>query len=243
MRFAALLIITLALAIPRISLAQQPTAPPSGEPAMKIVGLADKAGNAKPVVGIGDDLAVKIDGTAALDPTVYVLFIDGRPLQGLDALFDEKAHALIFILRHSDTNASSWKALLGAPTGLTIPITISLGIKTAQGTPTPSIFGDGKNDRLDLILAPVWRIIVAALALIAAIGIVWGGARRTTWLKDNLLPQISPSDQTYSLGRWQMAFWFTLIFASFVSLYVLLGDSTRYQPRRCGSWGSRARLA
>ena len=114
---------------------------------MKIVGLADKAGNAKPVVGIGDDLAVKIDGTAALDPTVYVLFIDGRPLQGLDALFDEKAHALIFILRHSDTNASSWKALLGAPTGLTIPITISLGIKTAQGTPTPSIFGDGKNDR------------------------------------------------------------------------------------------------
>ena len=37
-------------------------------------------------------------------------------------------------------------------------------------------------------------------------------------LKDNPLPQIAPMRQTYSLRRWQMTFWFTLIFAAFPAL-------------------------
>ena len=54
---------------------------------------------------------------------------------------------------------------------------------------------------------------------------MWLAAQRSTLLKDNLLPQIPASLQTYSLGRWQMAFWFTLIFCAFVYLFLILWDA------------------
>lgn len=68
------------------------------------------------------------------------------------------------------------------------------------------------------------RLIFAVLAIAIVVILVWGHARTSTTLRDSLLPQLPPSQQTYSLARWQMAFWFTLIFAAFVYLYILTGD-------------------
>jgi hypothetical protein len=70
---------------------------------------------------------------------------------------------------------------------------------------------------------PARLIIVIVVVLAAAVGI-WLYSRRTTLLKDNLLPQIQPERQAYSLGRWQLAFWFTIILLSFIGLYVMTGD-------------------
>ena len=67
------------------------------------------------------------------------------------------------------------------------------------------------------------RVIGALALVVIAIGAVWLGARNSTLIRDNLLPQIEPSKQPYSLGRWQMAFWFTLIFSSFVAIYIVHG--------------------
>jgi hypothetical protein len=53
---------------------------------------------------------------------------------------------------------------------------------------------------------------------------VFSGAAKTNILKDALLPQLAPKNQTFSLGRTQMAFWFTLIFAAYVFLFVLIWD-------------------
>lgn len=68
------------------------------------------------------------------------------------------------------------------------------------------------------------RLILAILAIAIVIALVWGHARTSTTLRNSYLPQLPPSQQTYSLARWQMAFWFTLIFAAFVYLYILSGD-------------------
>jgi hypothetical protein len=65
-----------------------------------------------------------------------------------------------------------------------------------------------------------WQLVGAPVAVAIASGALWLGARNSTLLRDNLLPQIAPRQQPYSLGRWQMAFWFLLIFASFIAIYV-----------------------
>ena len=153
-----------------------------------------------------------------------MLFLDGRPVEGLDdAVFDAPAHAFVFRLMRTTANEPVWKSLLGAPSSLSIPVTVSLGKKT----PTPvtqTIFGDGKNDTMNLTVVSLWRFLGAAIPIILVIFFVLFCTKRTTLLKDNQLPQIDPARQPFSLGRCQMAFWFILVFASFVSLYALLWD-------------------
>jgi hypothetical protein len=68
-------------------------------------------------------------------------------------------------------------------------------------------------------------LAVASLASLSVFFLVWGHAKRRATLRDNLLPQLEPARQPYSLGRWQMAFWFTLIFTSFLFLFILLWDT------------------
>jgi hypothetical protein len=69
-----------------------------------------------------------------------------------------------------------------------------------------------------------WRFVGAPMAALCVLILVWGHARTQTTLRDNLLPQIEPRQQPYSLGRWQMALWFTLVFVSFVYMFVLTGE-------------------
>jgi hypothetical protein len=78
---------------------------------------------------------------------------------------------------------------------------------------------------------PPLQLGAAVLVVIVAVGAVWLGARRSTLLKDNLLPQIAPLKQPYSLGRWQMAFWFTLIFTAFIGIYVLTENYHTITPQ------------
>lgn len=213
------------LALSQSAAAQQPSATAPTDAPVKIVGVLDSHGKATPTVGLGQRLIVRLSGTAALDPGSYVLFIDGRPIAGLDdTLFDRSTHALAFMLRRNNTNAQAWGALLGSPTRLTMLVTVSLGVKSAQGTAAPSIVGDEKNDVFRLVLIPLQRVLGASVFVIAVIAALWIGARHSNWFRDNLLPQMAPRQQTYSLGRWQMAFWFSLVFASFVALWVVLLD-------------------
>ena len=83
-----------------------------------------------------------------------------------------------------------------------------------------------------------WPWLGLAGALIGVVLIaVWGHARSSTTLRDNFLPQLPAREQTYSLGRWQMAFWFVLIFGSFVFLYVLLWDYNTVSPQSLALMG------
>lgn len=181
--------------------------------------------NAKSV-GLNGYLAVALDGSAPLDPANYVLFLNGRAMTGLtDSTYDYTRHALVFHLQRNDGNAAAWAGLLGSARGIDLPLTVALG-NTPQpgGSAMPTILGDGAAGHFKLAISSVGQLVVAAFAILAMLAIVLGGARYSTLLKDNLLPQLEKSRQPYSLGRWQMAFWFTLVFASFVVLYVTLWD-------------------
>jgi hypothetical protein len=62
---------------------------------------------------------------------------------------------------------------------------------------------------------------VAAAAVLFLAGL---GAVRSPMLRDNLLSQIPWKQRTFSLGRCQMALWFTLVIVSFFFLWALLWD-------------------
>jgi hypothetical protein len=160
-----------------------------------------------------------------LEAAEYALMLDGRELQGLRQVrYDPRRHAFGFRLVRNGENESAWRDVLGSPSGSHRTVTVALrqhasgesGSSTIEGVNGSAVF------RLRVFsLASFW----AAVAIVAAVlAVVVGTAWRTTTLRDSLLPQLPANEQPYSLGRCQMAFWFILVFASFIFLYVLLWD-------------------
>jgi len=184
----------------------------------------------------GDTVQVQLNGGLAvvldnpeptLDPTKFVLVLDGRPIPKLkDTTYRSSDKVLIFHLVRNADNTADWQPLLAEPT-LT-PRLVSVGLwreMPAKGTnPTPVNWTPGKPQTFQLKLISVGSLFLGGIAVFAVICVVWMGARKTNILKDSLLPQLSPGEQPFSLGRTQMAFWFAVVFAASVFLYVQLFD-------------------
>jgi hypothetical protein len=200
-----------------------------------IAGLSDSTGHVGPV-GLNEELLVRLAPTSPatsipkLDASRYALFFNGREVKDLpDANYDPARQSLVFELRRDSVNKDLWTSLLGSPSPLefTRAVTVSLGERPSDSKQAAlaTIAGVSERaDKLQLKVLPPGRFAVA-IALIATI--LWLVIARTatsTTLRDSLLPQIAPKLQTYSLARCQMAFWFVLIFCSFVFLYVITWD-------------------
>lgn len=184
-------------------------------------------------IGVGGELLVRVTSGAgtpseAIDPRDYVLFLNGREVSDSpEPTYDSECQCLTFRLRRTENNASLWASLIGSPTAFQIPVTVSLGVRQSgdNSSPRASIFAAKAGaSTFNLETLSAWRLAVAFAVLIAVIVLVWGHARRNATFRDNLLPQLAPERQPYSLARWQMAFWFTLIFSCFFVLLLLLGD-------------------
>jgi hypothetical protein len=208
------------------------TAAPQEKPGT-ITALLDSTGSPGPV-GLNDKLAVQV-GTAAakpagaLDAAKYALFFNGKEVKGLpDPTYDSAHGSLVFELKRNDKNKDLWTALLGAPSlaNPTVRVTVALGQRPAgaNAAPQPTITGTNGSDILNLKVFGPLRIGIAAVLIVGVIWLVFARARKNTTLRDGFLPQIEPSQQTYSLARFQMAFWFVLIFCSFVFLYIATWD-------------------
>jgi hypothetical protein len=204
--------------------AHEPSKPlgssPSPEPAQPPTCVSAK--NATTVAAAAGETAVC---AVPLDVADYALFLDGREIQGLEGtIYNSSAHRFEFQLRRNIDNKALWKRLLGSPKHPYRQVTVALGVKVKDKTTQPTIVGPGKGATFQLrIFSPLW-FWLAVGAVVIVFGLVIGNAATTTTLRDALLPQLPPHEQPYSLGRCQMAFWFVLVFASFIFLYVLLWD-------------------
>ncbi len=210
--------------------------PPAGT--LQITSLLDGSPTvpASGNVGLNHNLWVVLNRRPDVPADRYTLFLNGVEVKGLGPATDvtpgggRPEFALQFKLRRVSDNADFWRVLLGSPKE-TIPVTVSLG-QTAdpcQATQqackrVETRIAGGTAATFEFVVFTGLRLGGALLAIAIVVVLVWGHARTRTTLRDNLLPQLPPELQTYSLARWQMAFWFTLIFASFVFLFVLLWD-------------------
>ncbi len=189
---------------------------------------ATGAPNGDMMVGLNGWLAVFLKGdTSKVDPKKAVLLLNGNAITGLtDTRYLIPERALVFHLVRNNDNAAAWTPLLGSPDSLSHPVAVELWLDKPAPTVVPApITGEkGVQPSFQLVLISVWWLVFGFIAVVAVIVAIWAAGSRTNLLKDSLLPQLAPKKQTFSLGRWQMAFWFTLIFAAFVFLFVLLWD-------------------
>lgn len=63
-------------------------------------------------------------------------------------------------------------------------------------------------------------ILSVALVTIVVVVVMMWLTKTTPLLKDQLIPQIPPNRQTFSLAKSQVAFWFIIILSSFLYLFV-----------------------
>jgi hypothetical protein len=189
-------------------------------------------------LALNDKLAVVVDRAPPHPAEQYVLFLNDAEVKGLAPAdymtLQNGQRALVFKLVRNSDNGAFWREILGSPKGARIRLTVGLGERAepcvaSQPCKSPNVTirgteANGKPLGFDFVLISWSWFALAAAAVVGAVVLVWGHARNSTTLRDNLLPQLPARQQTYSLGRWQMAFWFLLVFGSFVCLYLLLWD-------------------
>jgi hypothetical protein len=231
------LVLAVAVACTTGALAQNLTAtndalPPTTAAGLTIVALAespttDSINGKASHIRLNGNLWVVLNNAPADAASKYALFLNDEEIQGLDSPIVttyRSQPALLFKLKRTSLNDLFWRQLLGAPRNDHVNVAVSIGRQSGAaasdriiGAPAGATFGLQVFTVLDLALAAGTVLLVLIL--------VWGHARNRTTLRDNLLPQLPPWQQPFSLGRSQMAFWFTLIFAAFVVLFFLLQDT------------------
>jgi hypothetical protein len=91
-----------------------------------------------------------------------------------------------------------------------VAVTIWLDKLAPNADHTPITGENGVQPSSQLVLISGWWLVFGFIAVVEVIGSIWLAGSKTSLLQDSMLLQLSPKEQTFSLGRWQMAFWFTL---------------------------------
>jgi len=202
-----------ATAVPGLS-AQVPTAQTTANAQPKVVGFA---GNLEADDLISLEVEHLAEWAAANNPAKLVPYVNGLAIHGN---YPEEIHAsknrLHFHLQITPESKQVWVDLLGTPKGVRRPVTLSVGLENQS--PFDTVYGDGNTLPLTVI-SPAYGVIAFALVMVTLIVFVW--LAKTT----NIIRQPGPRPaagklRPYNLGRAQMAFWFFLIYASYVAIWL-----------------------
>jgi len=173
---------------------------------------------------LDDLIQVEIDHlsewAATNDPAKLVCYLNGRAIRGN---YPEEIHVaknhVHFHLQITPENKAAWVDLLGAPDGTRTPVTFSVGLEGK--TPFDSVFDQGHELPLTVI-SPVYGVISLLVILLTLSLFLWW-ARTTSLIR---APGPRPAGgklRPYNLGRAQMAFWFFLIYVSYLVIWLITG--------------------
>lgn len=188
-----------------------------------------------PPIGLTKELHIRIAGGDVPDDLSKVqLRIDGSLLGISPRLMPDNpglpsSHELVFDLQRTDStdNRKMWARLLGSPfKNRVMPQKVSLEI---SGKALPYKKDPSRNDeeaesnfKLEKY-SPIWMAVAIALTFLVMLSTALM-CRSTTMIREALAPQLLLTDRPYSLGRFQMAVWFCVIFASFIFILAVTGD-------------------
>jgi hypothetical protein len=180
--------------------------------------------------GLRDRLIVEVKNLSEaikqdkIDPHNFVLYLDGRPLEGINALPIQPAQGddpttgkLQFELQRTEKSRAAWTALLGSPKSVAKWVKVSVGLPNQPALPTIA--------EISLrVLHRGWLWLAVILLLVALIFGIWL-ARRGWLIHDSNPPQPGDGKQKpYSLALTQAAFWFFLVIGSFILIYLITGE-------------------
>jgi hypothetical protein len=156
--------------------------------------------------------------TATNDAKKLVPYINGRAITGNYPVEIQSArNQLQFHLELTPQNKAVWTDLLGAPTGATTLVSLSTGPEDVE--PFDTVFGPSNEVPLTVI-SPVYGVVSLLVVLFTSILFLW--LVKTT----NMIRTPGPAPtagklRPYNLGRTQMAFWFFLIYVSYLVIWLI----------------------
>jgi len=174
------------------------------------------------------------------DPSKLVPYLNGRAIRGN---YPEEIHAnknhLHFHLRITPENKGAWVDLLGEPNGIRRPVAFSVGLENQA--PFDSVF-DQSNELPLTVISPVYGVVAVVVVLVTLILFVWL-ARTTNLIREPGPCPVPGKLRPYNLGRTQMAFWFFLIYASYVVIWLITDALDTITPSLLGLMGISAGTA
>jgi hypothetical protein len=171
--------------------------------------------------GLDDRLSIHVENFSTLlkqakgNCQAIVLFLEGMPIKGdkpesCDAVL---GHVRFRLLRVPDDDGA-WHTLLGSPRSYAHPVDVSLGSDSQFSIPSTATF------RLEVIPRPQFLAFIGLLAL--ALGVMVYLCKTTSLLRSGTHPV--PSERPYSLSLFQMAFWFFLVIAAYVFMWLITDE-------------------
>jgi len=195
----------------------QPSPSPTPHPPPRVVSVT---GNLEldDIIELRIDHLEKWDENEKNDAAKLVPYINGRAIKGN---YPEELHIdrgrIIYHLEIIDDNKEVWTDLLGAPSGLRRPVTLSVGLE--DGSAFDSVHE--KDNPLTLtVISPVYGLIALLVIGITLVLLLWL-VRTTNIIREPGLPPAPGKRRPYNLGRAQMAFWFFLIYASYTAIWLI----------------------
>lgn len=198
------------------------TAPPESR-VTSVRTLVDRKG----WIRLGDEVRIAITGYAQLREASVeraapiTLWINGRDsLLRADGVVPSASGAaeLTYRLTRSAENSELWRSILHDPFFEKVPEPIHLSVGVSGDGPL--LFGDGVNHfNIQKAFVSLEGLISMGLFLVVAILLY---LYRSDMLRNG--PDVDGKKQAYSLGRWQMAWWFILILASYLTIWLITGD-------------------
>lgn len=225
--------------IPAASPAAAPAATPQPSPAAppKVIGVQ---GHLELDTVAGVEVENFTEWSATHDATKLVPFINGRAIRGN---YPEEIHPdknrLHFHLEITPENREVWTDLLGEPPGTRRMVTFSIGLENQS--PFDSVIGQGNEIPLTVI-SPVYGLIALLVVLFTFVLFLWL-ARKTNMIRE---PGPNPGGgklKPYNLGRTQMAFWFFLIYVSYLVIWLITDALDTITPSLLGLMGISAGTA
>ena len=145
-----------------------------------------------------------------------VLYLADQQLKGMYPRDCHSPNTLTFDLKRGELKGP-WATILGAPDGLIRKVTVAVGFEDG------SMLVSGGSVELTLIRTD-WVFWVFTSLFIVAVILFFFLAFESDILRDDELPPGAGARKTFSLGRCQMAWWFFLVLAAYVLIWIVTGD-------------------
>lgn len=227
-----------------------PTPVPSPLPSPSAISSPTPAAPAPRVTSVEGHLELDVvirveidhlaEWSAKNDPAKLVPYLNGRAIRGN---YPEEIHAnknhLHFHLRITPENKGAWVDLLGEPDAVRRPVAFSVGLENQA--PFDSVF-DQSNELPLTVISPVYGVIAVVVVFVTLILFVWL-ARTTNLIREPGPCPVPGKLRPYNLGRTQMAFWFFLIYASYVVIWLITDALDTITPSLLGLMGISAGTA
>lgn len=174
--------------------------------------------------GLDDEIIVKLDSLGLMLSRVdektgqLILYIDNYPLKGVNGIPDVSNNELTFRLSRVAAANENWNKVLSKPSFFSRqkPVTVSIGFENDRAIPVKN---KDKNFTF-VIVNYYWFWLCVIIIIILFLFLYWLG-RNTEMLCEPYTVSENGNKRPYSLALTQMAFWYFLVVASIILLFLI----------------------